>query len=566
MNKNKLLLTGVFGPFGKKTKYAEGDGMQMELLNNQITRQQGIHSPRQFYHTHALFLLAENISIPTTVLDFPKWKDFKKELKKENYSHVGINFIVPNVLKAKRMAEYIRKNYPDIKILLGGYGTIIPELKDIIPYDNKCVGEGVSWLRKYFGEDPTAPLNHPVLQNPIYQKIYGFKTVPRSSVVLPGLGCKNACEFCITSHAFNKRYISFLDTGKDLFNACLKAETELGATGFTIMDENFLMNPEKAIELLIEMEKHNKNYVFEIFSSAEVIKNLGIDFMVRLGVKMVWIGVESKAWAHNKVKNINLKEMIADLQKNGIVVNASAILFLEHHDEKNLQEDVDWVIDLQSDLTQFMNYTSFPKTPLYKRLNDDGKMKNQKELHYRHYHGASELNWIHPHIRDPKKHFNYTKNAFKQKYLENGSGLLNMTRTAIMGYHQALLDFSHRKEKMMKWDPKTLKYKTDNTSAEDSFMKLRIRKTEKIAMNARPLLLPLLIFSANKKIRKKTKETIKMYKLALGKTTIIDKLKSYALLIMAFIEWIRLLNKNLVGQETIVRQPPVIRKEYNRRD
>jgi hypothetical protein len=41
MEEMKLLLTGVFGPYGKKDRYAEGLGMQMELLNNQITRQQG---------------------------------------------------------------------------------------------------------------------------------------------------------------------------------------------------------------------------------------------------------------------------------------------------------------------------------------------------------------------------------------------------------------------------------------------------------------------------------------------------------------------------------------------
>ena len=60
----KLLLTAVFGPYGIKNRYAEGIGMQMELLNNQITRQQGIHSPRQNYWTFALYLLAENVSVP----------------------------------------------------------------------------------------------------------------------------------------------------------------------------------------------------------------------------------------------------------------------------------------------------------------------------------------------------------------------------------------------------------------------------------------------------------------------------------------------------------------------
>ncbi len=562
LKETKILLTGIFGPFGKKTKYAEAHGMQMELLNNQITRQQGIHSPRQFYFTHALFLLAENISVASTVLDFPTWKVFKKELKNGNYTHVGINFIVPNVLKAKRMTEYIRKHYPEIKILLGGYGTIIPELEIIMPYDEKCIGEGVTWLRRYFGEDIHAPIKHPVLQNPIYQKIYGFKTIPRGSVLLPGLGCENGCDFCITSHVFNREYTSFLDTGRTMFEACEAAEKKLGASGFTIMDENFLKSPEKARGLLAEMEKHHKNYVFEIFSSAEVIQNLGIDFLVRLGVKMVWIGVESKRWAHTKTKNIDLKKMITELQNNGIVVNSSAILFLEHHDEKNLKEDVDWVIDLEADLTQFMNYTPFPQTSLYERLSQDGRIKSTEDLHYRYHHGATELNWVHPHITDPEKHFNYTKKAFRRKYLENGSGLLNMTRTAIMGYKKSLQDYKYREENNLVWNPQTLSYEKETGENTDSFMKYRLRKSEKIVMNARPLLLSLYVFSVNKMVRKKTKDTIKTYNEVLGKPKLKDRLKSFILLLFAAVESLRLLGNQLIGNEAIVRQPPVIKTEF----
>lgn len=47
MAKTRLLLTAVFGPYGVKDKYAEQTGMQMELLDNQITRGQGVHSPRR---------------------------------------------------------------------------------------------------------------------------------------------------------------------------------------------------------------------------------------------------------------------------------------------------------------------------------------------------------------------------------------------------------------------------------------------------------------------------------------------------------------------------------------
>ena len=96
--KKKLLLTSVFGPYGVKDEYGEAQGCQMELLNNQITREQGVHSPRQSYWSFGLYLMAENINVDTTVLDFPTWDKFAEELKK-GYTHIGISFIVPNVFK-----------------------------------------------------------------------------------------------------------------------------------------------------------------------------------------------------------------------------------------------------------------------------------------------------------------------------------------------------------------------------------------------------------------------------------------------------------------------------------
>ncbi|MEE8483260.1 MAG: radical SAM protein, partial [Nitrospinota bacterium] len=96
----KLLLVGVFKPFGVDSEYGEALNT-MELLNNQVTREQGIHSPRSNNPSFGLYMLAENIDVQTTVLDFPSWTAFTKEIDGGNYTHVGISFITPNVLQAK---------------------------------------------------------------------------------------------------------------------------------------------------------------------------------------------------------------------------------------------------------------------------------------------------------------------------------------------------------------------------------------------------------------------------------------------------------------------------------
>lgn len=561
MSENKILFTSVFGPYGIKDRFAEGLGMQMELLDNQVTRGQGVHSPRQSYLSFALYLLAENISVNSVVLDFPTWSDFKRELKK-GYTHVAISFIVPNVLKAKRMAEYVRRKYSDVKILLGGYGTIIPDLSEIVPHDEACRGEGVRWIREYFGEDPGAPLVHPALRNPVYSYTYGIKSKPRGSVLLTGAGCSNGCTFCITSHMFKKEYLPLLETGLDVFNACRKLERELGAVNFMVMDENFLMRSERTSELLALMEQEGKPYSFVLFCSANIIKRLGVDFFVRMGISRVWVGVESKSNTHDKVKGINLKSLFQDLQSNGIAVLASTILFQDHHDTDVIKEEIDWVNSLNSDLVQFMNYTPWPTTGLYEKLEGEGRLK---KIPYRRQHGAGELSFDHPHFKNAADHEKYLYDAFREKYNTGGPAVAKMAITALRGYMKAVEDFRSRAESGLAWDSGSLNYAKRAEPIEDEFMKLRIEVMRNEALRYRPVLLSALLFSPNNLSRKMVNKTIKLYNETFGRPGIKDRIKSFVLLCSAVIEQISISVSLLIGREGLIRQPPLHRVEYPER-
>lgn len=558
MPQQKLLLTSVFGPYGVKDEWGEDLGCQMELLNNQITRGQGIHSPRQSYWSFGLYLMAENLSVPTMILDFPEWADFTAELKK-GYTHVGISFIVPNVLKAKRMAEHIRAEHPGMKIILGGYGSILPDLDRLVPHDEVCHGEGVRWLRRYFGEDENAPLKHPALIGPAFETLYGYATTPRGAILMPGLGCENGCDFCITSHKFEKCYVPLLNTGSEVFEACRRAEREKKATGFSVMDENFLKRPRRARELLAEMEANGKPYVFDLFSSAETIKQLGVDFLVRLGVRMVWIGVESKSNTHAKTAGIDLAALISELQDKGIIVQASMILFQHHHDEKSIQEDIDWVIGLDSSLTQFMNYTALPGTALYQKVKSENRLRN---VPYRHQHGQGELVFDHPNFPDPKDHARILLEAFKRKYEKGGPGVLNMALTAIRGVKRARGDYRMRQEAGLAWNPETLRYEPSERPAPDRFMKQRLLMMTRMAAIMRPALWAAWVYAPNDAARRKARTAMRLYREVLGPPKGRDIAAAAGLVATGAVEYARLLYSRLRGRESIVRQPPCRRTEY----
>lgn len=425
----KLLLTSVIGPYGVDDEYGEKEN-NMELFHNQVTREQGIFSYRFNHGSHGLCFLAENVDMPTAVLDFPSFKRFKKELKK-GYDFIGISFIIPNFKKARKMAQTIRELSPASKIILGGHGVSIPNIESMIDHDFICKGEGVYFLRKLFGEKINKPIRHPLAYSSFNRQVMGAPLPARSGILITGLGCVNKCRFCATSHFFGK-YIPYLKTGRDIFEVCCRYEDEKKITSFGVLDENFLKMKARALELLELMEKNDRHFNFSIFSSAETLKDLGdLDILVRLGVTFIWIGVESKKEIYAKNKDVDFHNLFKELRKRGISVLASSILFLEEHDKKTIWEDIDFATSLNPDYLQFMQLGPIPGTKLYKDYEQEGKLI--KDLPYESQHGQGRIWFQHDHFtRDESK--DLLRLAFEIDYNRNGASLLRAIKTSFQGY------------------------------------------------------------------------------------------------------------------------------------
>ena len=425
----KLLLTSVFGPYGVDDEYGTREN-KMELFHNQVTREQGIFSYRFNHGSQGLYFLAENIDMPTAVLDFPTFKRFRQELKK-GYDYIGISFIIPNFKKTKAMAQAIRELSPKSKIILGGHGVNIPNIESMIDQDFICRGEGVYFLRKLFGENGNKPIRHPLEYSSFNREVMGAPWPSDSGILITGLGCVNKCRFCAPSHFFGD-YIPYLKTGQDIFEVCCRYQDEKDITEFGVLDENFLKMKDRALELLELMEKNDRQFNFSIFSSAETLKNLGdLDILVRLGVTFIWVGVESKKEIYAKNKNTDFQILFMELRKRGISVLASTILFTEKHDKNTIWEDVDFVTSLNPDYVQFSSLGPIPGTKLYDDYEKQGKLV--KTIPYESQHGQGKIWFHHDHFsRDETGDF--LRLAFEIDYNRNGASMLRGIKTTLGGY------------------------------------------------------------------------------------------------------------------------------------
>ena len=73
-------------------------------------------------HCYANHILAQNINKSSTLLEYPRWEDFTKEIDKK-YAIVGISAFPPHLDMVMKMCKYIRKSSPETTIMLGSYAA-----------------------------------------------------------------------------------------------------------------------------------------------------------------------------------------------------------------------------------------------------------------------------------------------------------------------------------------------------------------------------------------------------------------------------------------------------------
>lgn len=524
-----ILLTGVFGPFGVDDQYGRKENV-MELFHNQVTKAQGTASFRFHHRSFGLYFIAENIDAEVTVLDFPSLGRFVQEIRKHRYDVVGISFIAPNFVKAREMARLVRLHSPDSQIVLGGHGAAIEGVEELIDCDHVARGEGISWMRRFLGQDPHAPLVHPVLPSAERESILGVPLPGTfASLLAPGVGCVNACKFCSTSHFFGKAYTPFLSSGKQLFETARRIADERGSDDFFVMDENFLKDKERALELLDEMERHQRFFTFRVFSSAEAILAFGVDNLVRLGVTFLWLGAESASMPDTFAKNrgVDVPALVRSLRDRGILVLASGILCMEHHTPDNIQQDIDYIVGLEADFVQFMHLIPLPVTALYQDMKERGLLRD--ELPYEEWHGQKKLSWKHPHFPDDQPE-RWLERAFRQDYEVNSSSMYRVIETSLRGLRH-------------------LRHKVDR----DRCLTVRAEQFERQLAEYAHMLPVLIRHGVNELERGRAKELQQRVHRELGSPTLVDRVKRAA--VRGFAAWWRWRSKrfgDVIQPKTIV--------------
>jgi radical SAM superfamily enzyme YgiQ (UPF0313 family) len=433
----RVLLSSVFGPYAQDDEYGSRSINPMELYHNQVTREQGPFSLRMFHRSWGIIFIQHNISAPCAVLDFPTRERFIEELRAHQYDIVGISSIIVNVGKVREMCRLVREHSPHSTVVVGGHVAAIPGVHHMIDADHVVKGEGVSWFRAYLGEPVDAPVQHPVIPSSFGFRVMGLRG-PKgggspAATIIPSVGCPMGCNFCTTSAFFGGKgkVVNFFEKGQEIFNAMCDAEKRLGVKSFFVMDENFLLYKQRAMELLEQMKARQKAWSLYVFSSANALKKYSMRELVELGVSWVWMGLESPEGQYKKLDGTDTVALTKELQSHGIGVLGSTIVGLEHHTPDNIAQEIEHAVLHDTDFHQFMLYTPVPGTPLYEEMVDQGRLLADVDL--ADIHGQDHFNFQHAAIprEESKRLLDW---AFRLDYERNGPSVYRLAKTMLEGW------------------------------------------------------------------------------------------------------------------------------------
>lgn len=430
---SRVLLTSICRPLGER--YGDAPSVGYELLYGQVTREQGLFSPRANHVQFSAEYIAENLDAPTTVLHYPSRSELARELEKD-YDYVGISFVLSTYHRMKEAVALIRERSPRSKIILGGYGTVLSD-EELAPWsDYVCREEGVGFMQRLLGEPPAPlPQRHPLVVSRL--KVFG-REVSRTGMIFGGLGCPNGCDFCCTSHFFKRKHIKLLPTGRDIYGVIqryLEVEPEMS---LVILDEDFLLNRKRALELRDCVIAGGRALSIFAFASVKAISQYSVTEILEMGIDGLWIGYEGTRSGYAKQNGRPVGELFKELREHGISILASMIVGLPYQTPAVIEQEMSDLLALRPALCQFLIYGPTPGTPFYEQVMAEGRldeaMSDDRELYYRNCTGFKSM-VNHP-TMSPGEIEAAQKRCFAEDLRRLGPSMFRSLETWLLGYER----------------------------------------------------------------------------------------------------------------------------------
>jgi radical SAM superfamily enzyme YgiQ (UPF0313 family) len=197
-------------------------------------------------------------------------------------------------------------------------------------------------------------------------------------------GCPFQCEFCDIIVTFGRKPRT---KRPDQVIAELEDLRAAGFHSVFIVDDNFIGNKKAARQLLEEIVVWQELHGYPLRLSTEASINLAddpalLDLLYRANFRYVFIGIETprvesllETKKFQNARGDSLEAKLERVQNAGIDVYGGFIVGFDHDDEAVFEEQYRFIQNNGIQLAMVGMLTAIPKTPLYERLEREGRLR-----------------------------------------------------------------------------------------------------------------------------------------------------------------------------------------------
>lgn len=209
------------------------------------------------------------------------------------------------------------------------------------------------------------------------RSIFAGKNYLPITLMETGRGCRLGCEFCSIQTVFQRNY-----AGRPIAEI-VREIGQLRSKMYFFVDDNIVADPDRARELMQALIPLKIRWIGQAGITAAFDEEL-LELLSRSGCQGLLIGLESlhpqtlEQMGKGFVTGQEYYEAaLANLRRYGIRLYATFVAGYDHDTADTLHKAVEFSEQQRFYLTAFNHITPFPGTPLYSRLEEEGRLLHE---------------------------------------------------------------------------------------------------------------------------------------------------------------------------------------------
>lgn len=347
-----------------------------------------------------------------------------RTLKRIRPQLVGLSAMAWQYDTCVRIARLIKRLFPDIKIVIGGYHATLMYDEIAASGEAKWIdyiirGEGEIACKRLVnaldGRDDLeaipslshrkngafvhnewgGALDLADLRLPVRDKrrlTWGYHILYNNIELLEtSRGCTRSCNFCSMRHMYGRLFRPYPIERvlRDLDDIYYRKRTRW----VFIVDDNMVLNPKRVIELcdaIIARKYRKLNLVVQADCRSMAENEDMVAKMSRAGFRSVFLGIENVSEANMAAAQKGdiipaAKTAIEACHRHGIMVIGGLIFGFPDDHEEDIRRNYQFLKDIGADASYCQILTPYPKTGMRKDLLDQGLITNPYD--YKQYNG-----------------------------------------------------------------------------------------------------------------------------------------------------------------------------------